>query len=213
MNINILWNHGNSDDWKKALNEYYANVFVSKHMDLEKRMEELNPEEIRNMNAEQFYSFLYNEYFVWKYTAPNRLATTRKSLSNYKNEGMKLLESIQKQIFSVYDNDPFNTAAMLEAAKQVYGLGTAGASGLLAIMFPERYGTVDQFLLYSLLKVNGLAEHEKLEKMIPTSLKVKDGVLLIDILRRKASELNKTFGTNEWTPRKIDMVLWAVDRD
>ena len=39
MNVNILWNHGNSDDWKNALKEYYANAFVSKHMDLEKRME------------------------------------------------------------------------------------------------------------------------------------------------------------------------------
>jgi hypothetical protein len=45
--------------------------------------------------------------------------------------------------------------------------------------------------------------------MKPESLREKDAVLLIDIMRRKASELNTLFGTDKWTPRKLDMILWA----
>ena len=41
------------------------------------------------------------------------------------------------------------------------------------------------------------------------NLKERDAVLLIDIMRRKARQLNGWFGTNKWTPRKIDMILWA----
>ena len=40
----------------------------------------------------------------------------------------------------------------------------------------------------------------------------KDGVIIVSILRRKASKLNKSFGTDFWTPRMIDKVLWTVGR-
>ncbi len=33
--------------------------------------------------------------------------------------------------------------------------------------------------------------------------------ILISIYRQKANELNIKFNTNFWTPRKIDMILWA----
>lgn len=44
-------------------------------------------------------------------------------------------------------------------------------------------------------------------------LSIKDAVLLEGILRRKAAELNDKFGNNSWTPRKVDMVLWAIKRE
>ena len=31
-------------------------------------------------------------------------------------------------------------------------------------------------------------------------------------MRQKSLELNQEFQTNKWTPRKIDMVLWACGR-
>ena len=37
-------------------------------------------------------------------------------------------------------------------------------------------------------------------------------ILLIQIMRDKAAELNKCFKSDNWTPRKIDKVLWCVDR-
>ena len=92
------------------------------------------------------------------------------------------------------------------------GLGTAGASGLLAILFPGFFGTVDQFVVKSLLAVEGLSERGTIEKMKPTFLSIDDGVVLISIMRKQAKNLNRLFSTNIWTPRKIDMVLWSVGR-
>lgn len=72
--------------------------------------------------------------------------------------------------------------------------------------------TVDQFVVLALLTIDDLPEHEYLGKMNPALLSLKDGVLLEEIMRQKALELNQKFQTDRWTPRKIDMVLWAYDR-
>ena len=95
---------------------------------------------------------------------------------------------------------------------EIHGLATAGASGLLAILFPNDFGTVDQFVVKVLNNVEGINYADELSKMNPNSLSIKDGVVLTKIFREKADELNKKFGTNFWTPRKIDMVLWSFGR-
>ena len=45
--------------------------------------------------------------------------------------------------------------------------------------------------------------------MNKNNITLKNGVILISIYRQKANELNIKFNTNFWTPRKIDMILWA----
>ena len=59
------------------------------------------------------------------------------------------------------------------------------------------------------MDVNELQRKNEILAMNPDSLKLNDGVLLIEILRSKSDELNKANGTTEWTPRKIDKVLWV----
>jgi len=44
------------------------------------------------------------------------------------------------------------------------------------------------------------------------SLTTQDGVILIRIMQRKAIQLNQIFNSTEWTPRKIDMILWTYGR-
>ena len=58
----------------------------------------------------------------------------------------------------------------------------------------------------------GLPERERLDHMNPESLSLQDGVILIRIMKQKADELNNLFKTNYWTPRKIDIILWAIER-
>jgi len=48
--------------------------------------------------------------------------------------------------------------------------------------------------------------------MNPHQLKIKDAVILVEIMKNKAKELNIKFTTSFWTPRKIDMILWVVQR-
>jgi len=46
--------------------------------------------------------------------------------------------------------------------------------------------------------------------MNPKNQKERDAILLIEIMRRKAKQLNNWFSNNEWTPRKVDMILWTA---
>ena len=86
-------------------------------------------------------------------------------------------------------------------------------------MYPEHFGTVDHFAVDALAQVENLPEASAISKMNqknkkgePKQLRSPDGVLLIDIYARKAKELNRLLCSTEWTPRKIDMVLWVSGR-
>ena len=46
--------------------------------------------------------------------------------------------------------DPSDVGAALQTALAIRGLGTAGASGLLALLYPRDLTTVDQFVVKAL---------------------------------------------------------------
>lgn len=207
--INMLWNCNNEAMWKHALQHYY-DLLSTNQASLEAKIEGVNYEDISALSITDFYSFLHDEYYVWKYTQKNRLATTRKQLERYVTEDrMFELEFIKHRLFA---SDRNHARECLSIVANIRGLGTAGASGLLAILFPHDFGTVDQFVVKSLLEIDNLPEHKQIEQMNPTGLKIDDGVLLINIMRRKAQLLNHQFHTTFWTPRKIDMILWCIGR-
>jgi len=83
---------------------------------------------------------------------------------------------------------------------------------LLAVLFPEYFGTGDQFAVKALLRIPELPESQEIAAMHPESLKLDEGVLLIRIMKRKTAELNRAFLTSFWTPRKVDMILWTCAR-
>lgn len=209
LNISLLWNCKEEQKWKVAL-KYYDAYLKPHQIAIENRMNNIDSTEVKNYNAKEFYKFLYEEYFVWKYTAKNRLATTRKSLMKYEESNcFQELEKIKEVIFKLNHND---IEKNLKNVQQIRGLGISGASGLLAILFPQDFGTVDQFAVKALLNIRSLKEYDRLTKINPDSIKAKDGVLVINIMREKAKELNNLFNTDYWTPRKIDMILWCIGR-
>ncbi len=79
-------------------------------------------------------------------------------------------------------------------------------------MFPQNYGTVDQFAVKALCGVSTLPEIESLKKMKPMALTPANGAMLIGIMARKAADNNRLFKTTVWTPRKIDQILWTYGR-
>ena len=207
--VNSLWNHGSEVAWHEALDYYYESLKDDEQA-LDCYMEDIAADEIAQLPVSAFYDFLYDKYFVWKYTAKNRLATTRKSLARYVDENrISELADIQKRLFSA---DRSNIEKCLSIASEIHGLGPAGASGLLSILFPENFGTIDQYVVKALKKVKGIPCAAELAKMNPNSLSIKDGVLLIRIMREQAAKLNRQFDTDFWTPRKIDMVFWSIGR-
>ena len=120
-----------------------------------------------------------------------KTTTIAKLAHKYKEKGLlDELANIHKAIFAC---DVNNVRLTLETVTKIKGLGYAGASGLLALMYPDKYGTIDQFVVLALRKINDLPEKDLLERMDPNGLKAQDGVILIDIYRKKAEELKIEF--------------------
>mgnify|MGYP001560910643 CR=1 FL=1 len=173
-------------------------------------MEVLDPIAVAALDAQGWYEFLLKKYFVWKYTAANRYASTTKHLKLQATSlGLDGLLEIKRAIFQAAK---VGVREGLVEAMTVKGLGPAGASGLLALLFPARFGTADQFVVKSLCSVPTLPERDAVRDMNPESLTLADAVLLIGVMAAKARSLNQTFATTIWTPRKIDKILWAIER-
>lgn len=209
MQIADLWSSTDPKAWDDALKRYWEFV-KEENLDLEQSLDKLDLERLRRLDAQGWYDFLKDEYFRWKYTAPNRYASTTRLLRRYMDDNtLDDLDQIRKRLLTL-DTDDIRLG--LEAARAIRGLGTAGASGLLALMYPEKFGTVDQFVVKALRLVSGLPEAAALGRMNPENLTVRDGVLIIGILRRKAADNNRVFKSATWTPRKLDKVLWTHGR-
>lgn len=64
--LSQLWYNGDEPAWEKALVHYHT---LYKDVTLETFMAELKPETVEQMTVSEFYDFLHDKYFVWKYTA------------------------------------------------------------------------------------------------------------------------------------------------
>jgi hypothetical protein len=209
VNVTDLWRSSDPLAWDHAV-QHYWNFVQPRNVELERSLNALELTRVKNFNPKGWYDFLHDEYFRWKYTAPNRYATTTIQLRKYIDSGtLAELEGLRQQILNF---DLTDVRLGLKTAMKIRGLGTAGASGLLSLIYPEHFATVDQFVVKALRFVNDLPEANAILKMNPQNLTVTDGVLLVGILSRKAKENNRLFGTHSWTPRKIDMVLWTYGR-
>jgi hypothetical protein len=221
-NVNDLWYSGDQQEWFHAL-KCYQYLVPRNNIKLDQSLDSPDlKQRVRQLDAQGWYAFLHDEYFRWKYTAANRYASTTKCLREKcsleisaratrrgrdpATMSIDELHDIKKRLLQ------FNTDDIMEGlriARKIPGLGTAGASGLLALLYPQRFATVDQFVVKALREVSGLTEAYDIAKMNPEYLSLRDGVMLIKIMRHKAEENNRLFNTGDWTPRKIDKVLWA----
>ncbi len=210
METSKLWDSSKESDWQNHLDRYWTFV-KSSHLVIEKEFDSFDINVVHDFNKQEWYEFLKNKYFYWKFTAPNRYATTTKQLKKYlgPDDNLDNLYEIKQRLLQFNKED---IKAGLKIAQQIRGLGTAGASGLLAVLFPRHFATVDQFVVKALSDVKHLSEIKMITNMKPEQLKIKDGVILTSIMRKKAIELNQQFSTNYWTPRKVDMVLWVSSR-
>jgi hypothetical protein len=189
--FNEIWLSESEKDWNRLLKAYWGRI-LEDNIQIEYELNRLTPDQIKNMNANKWYQFLLTKYFVWKYTAKNRLATTTNHLKKYaENNELDQLHDIKNKILALDKTDIFNS---LDVAHKIRGLGVAGASGLLSLIYPRDFGTVDQFVVYALRQVD---EHkDKAEKMKAENLSLDDGVVLIKIMRKKSSEMNAKFSTS-----------------
>jgi len=203
--IAALWHCQDESSWKTALSEYWNCVKPCNRV-IEEQLNNLNVSTASDI--EDWYSFLLCKYIPWKYTNfLQRKRTEARIIKAYASDRQKL-RGIVAQLFCFNHHDIHEG---LTLANKIAGIGVAGASGLLAILFPESFGTVDRFVVAGLSRIKNLPQAGRLQSMNPKkTLRISDGVLLIEIMREKARELNSLFVTDFWTPRKIDMILWAI---
>lgn len=207
--ISELWSSDDEGLWDAALERYW-DLLRPANVELEHEMAALTPASVSGLDAAGWLDFLEQRYFRWKYTAPNRYATTTASLRRQVARiGPDALLAMRDRILAA-EAGPVEVA--LGAACEIGGLGPAGASGLLALLFPQAFGTIDQFVAKALAGVPSLPEREVVSRMSPEGLTIRDGGVLIGIMRRRAAQLNAALGVGSWTPRKVDMVLWTYGR-
>ena len=203
-----LWDAQDQAKWFELLERYWLYIKPS-NFELEQEMEVLDPSCIQRFDAQDWYDFLYIKYFKWKYTSQNRYSTTTKQLRKYLENGN--LADLTKMKHDLFTLDHNNIPRSLKKVMEIRGLGVAGASGLLAILFPDKYGTVDTLLVKALCEVESLEEIDLIQQMEnKDALSINDANLLIRLMRDKANQLNYRFSTDYWTPRRIDKVLWTA---
>jgi hypothetical protein len=211
LSLNEIWNSRDEMGWQAALDHYWKMPTVQNNFEIEKFMDRASAEDVRKFDAGQWYDFLYL-YFVWKFSGcylDDRLADLGKN-------GPEQLGRVRASLLDLDEFDLQNVTKCLKIvrAPNVKGLGFPGASGLLALLFKGWYGTVDKYVVESLCEINSLPQRERIREISAwlkkgQAWRESDAVLVIDIMRRKARELNDLFGGDKWTPRKIDMTLWA----
>ena len=85
MEINELWVSKDESQWLKAL-DYYWNLIKPANMELGKRMDNLNAKAIENMDLNEFYESMIDDYFQWKYTNSRWLKRNTDQFSRYIKE-------------------------------------------------------------------------------------------------------------------------------
>src|SRR5215472_13489228 len=134
--VSNLWASTDPNEWDDALERYWTFV-RPENLALERSLDALDLDRLRRLDARGWYDFLHDEYFRWKYTAPNRHATTTSLLRGYARDEHSLddLDQVRQRLLTL-DTDDIRSA--LGAARAISGLGPSGASGLLALMYPHK---------------------------------------------------------------------------
>ena len=201
-----LWDSRDPRAWEDALKCYWDRVRRSGNLKLEQELDSPGLiDRIRAMNEREWYEFLRDEYFPWKFQHcqydPAKHLRSRETKS-----GLKQLHTIKQWLLNT-PAEPIERA--FDPRRKIPGLAVPGMSGLLSLMFPKAFAAVDQFVVASLQRIPTLPEAFLIAGMNSSQLSVRDAVILIRVMRQEAAELNQWFRTDAWTPRRIDMVLWA----
>jgi hypothetical protein len=99
--ISELWHSADQTAWDAALARYWDFV-QPRNLELERSLDSIELERIRRFDAHSWYKFLLDEYFRWKYTAPNRYASTTRELKRYRGDvELEQLDGIRQRILNL----------------------------------------------------------------------------------------------------------------
>lgn len=156
-------------------------------------------------DADVIYSFLAEEFFIWKYGFNINFFNRNKAhfVNKFGNNKSSLF-NVFDNIFSTAKKSGLKTGADKSSlisilASDLSGVSLSGASALLSLIFPDHIGTCDSVFLkqYNLDK-------QTTYRLYKTSIAIFEGYMV-----NQSTILNKLSGSNFWTPRKIDQAVWA----
>ena len=131
--IEQLWHSSDASKWQHALDRYCKYIKPT-HLELEREMDTLRPDDVRYLDADQWYDWLLKKYFVWKYTAPNRYATTTGHLKRQATDaGRHHLLTIRDRVLSC-ENASIGDA--LRCRDRVQGTWSGGRVGPVGPAIP-----------------------------------------------------------------------------
>jgi hypothetical protein len=204
ITIKNLWHSIDENEWKNALEQYFVYMAsIPELIDIEIDVMSQTEESISKMTSEEWYELLC-AYMKWKFDK-HYLGNRIVGLSND-----TALDAKKDELLHC---DKENIEQMISILIKINELGVKSASGLLALLFPKLYGTVDKFTIIALQK---LEEYPKLELVDPDfsgSKFLELAIYIIEIYRSKAKQLNVEFKTDFWNPRKIEIILWIYGHD
>lgn len=227
-----LINSTNVDEWTAAYLNYAMKASVNNsaitgrnpnaRRDLDAKMSQLNlgndpnlsasfTSKIRQVfsltgsDADVIYSFLAEEFFIWKYGFNINFFNRNKAhfVNKFGNNKSSLF-NVFYNIFSTAKKSGLKTGADKSSlisilASVLSGVSLSGASALLSLIFPDHIGTCDSVFLkqYNLDK-------QTTYRLCKTSIAIFE-----DYMADQSTILNKLSGSDFWTPRKIDKAIWA----
>ena len=207
LDINDLWDLRDENEWLDALDRDWLNLDGHRSHPIEYFINTGNLEYLQKLGMQQWYDFL-NRYFHWKFKG-NHL---QEKLTDLDKNSFEHLFSVKCTLEAVNELDLADSRKCLNVVKRIRGLDYPGASGLLALIFKQWFGTVDRCVLESLYAIESLPEKQAIGEIRSWLRRNRDwreyGVLfVIDIMRRKAAQLNGWFSTSKWTPHNIAKIL------
>ena len=214
LDINDLWHSRDEREWLNALDRCWLTLASRKDHELVQLIRTVDLEYVRGLGVQEWYAFLI-KYFHWRF-AGNYLQPKLRDLDR---NSFEQLFSVKCSLVAIDQPELSDTRKCLNLVRspRIRGLDYPGASGLLALLFKEWFGTADTCILESLWKIESLTEKQKIGEIrawvkTKSDWRENDAVLVINILRKKAAQLNTAFSTNTWTPSRVSMILSTLNK-
>ena len=204
--LKAVWDQPVERKWEDLQACYWEVESVKKHMCLEQELN--NSKHVEQLIKNDFKSFILNKYIPWKYTDCRWTLRYEEKLKSWKGAD-KFAEDILDYEERLKHTNNYEERILqegIELRNELYGIGVAGITGLLSLLIPEVFGTVDKYVAKSMMAL-GLIEVKN-----PSNIKIKEAKDMEMIMIKKAKELNYRFNVDIWTPRKVDMILWSYGR-
>src|SRR5258708_7915240 len=150
--IRDVWTSEDKSVWSSQIQAYWKYIEKQRKTSLEEEMGNLKWRLIAEATDDAWREFLAIKYIPWKHQpSPFWQSIQSKFLARYAaKEQQVLLAGIKRRIFAY---GPEKTRELLSVVDEIYQFGIPSASGLLSLLFPSYFGTVDRFAVQSLQRI------------------------------------------------------------